>query len=76
MMMKNSSSDDELIISIQQALLACVVGDVVDKLNPVHQFLPPEVRPLRQNMIVIGRAMLVLSVDVFEERLGWHRVLV
>ena len=41
----------------------------MDKLNLVHQFLPPRIRPLRQNMIVIGRAMPVLSVDVFEERL-------
>src|SRR5437016_10625489 len=32
------------------------------------QFLPPRIRPLRPDMVVIGRAMPVLSVDVFEEK--------
>jgi regulator of RNase E activity RraA len=58
-----------LFATVQKELFTCVVGDVMDKLNLVHQFLPPQIRPLRQNMIVIGRAMPVLSVDVFEERL-------
>ena len=68
-MIKKWSNDDELFATIQKELFVCVVGDVMDKLNLVHQFLPPRIRPLRQNMIVIGRAMPVLSVDVFEERL-------
>ena len=68
-MIKKWSNDDELFATVQKELFTCVVGDVMDKLNLVHQFLPPRIRPLRQNMIVIGRAMPVLSVDVFEERL-------
>lgn len=68
-MIKKWSNDDELFATVQKELFTCVVGDVMDKLNLVHQFLPPQIRPLRQNMIVIGRAMPVLSVDVFEERL-------
>jgi hypothetical protein len=66
-MIKKWSNDDELFATVQKELFTCVVGDVMDKLNLVHQFLPPQIRPLRQNMIVIGRAMPVLSVDVFEE---------
>lgn len=68
-MMKKWKSDEELFTSALKELFTCVVGDVMDKLNLVHQFLPPQIRPLRQNMIVIGYAMPVLSVDVFEERL-------
>ena len=62
------NTDDELFKIIQQELFTCVVGDVMDKLHLLHQFLPPQIQPLRQDMIVIGRAMPVLSVDVFEER--------
>jgi regulator of RNase E activity RraA len=28
-----------------------------------HQFLPPQIRPLREDMVVVGRAMPVLDVD-------------
>ncbi len=66
--MKLWNTDDELFKIVQQELFTCVVGDVMDKLHLLHQFLPPQIQPLRQDMIVIGRAMPVLSVDVFEER--------
>lgn len=66
--MKLWNTDDGLFNIIQQELFTCVVGDVMDKLHLLHQFLPPQIQPLRQDMIVIGRAMPVLSVDVFEER--------
>jgi regulator of RNase E activity RraA len=63
------SSDDELFLLIEQDLFTCVVGDVMDKLGLVHQFLPPQIRPLGESMILIGRAMPVLSGDVFAETL-------
>jgi regulator of RNase E activity RraA len=47
-----------------------VVGDVMDKLNLQHQFLPQAIQPLRLDMVVIGRAMPVLSVDVFAEKVA------
>jgi regulator of RNase E activity RraA len=62
------TSDDELFAVAERELFTCAVGDVMDKLNLVHQFLPPEIRPLRQDMVLIGRAMPVLSGDVFQER--------
>jgi regulator of RNase E activity RraA len=62
-------SDDELFALVQRELFTCVVGDVMDKMNLQHQFLPPQIQPLRQDMVVIGRAMPVLSVDVFAERI-------
>jgi regulator of RNase E activity RraA len=63
-------SDDELFDLIKRELFTCVVGDVMDKLELQHQFLPPHIRPLRQDMVVIGRAMPVLAVDVFAERVS------
>jgi regulator of RNase E activity RraA len=66
--MRPWNSDEELFVIAERALFTCVVGDVMDRLHLVHQFLPPQIRPLQQDMVVIGRAMPVLSGDVFEER--------
>src|SRR5437868_9596005 len=66
--MKVWRTDEELFTIIRQELFTCVVGDVMDKMGLQHQFLPPRIRPLRPDMVVIGRAMPVLSVDVFEEK--------
>src|SRR6516164_3437644 len=63
-------SDDELFSIMQRELFTCVVGDVMDKIDLQHQFLPPQIQPIRQDMVVIGRAMPVLSVDVFAERIA------
>ncbi len=42
-----------------------VVGDILDVLGFEHQFLPPQIVPLRMEMKLIGRAMPVLMTDVF-----------
>lgn len=61
-------SDEELFSTIRQELFTCVVGDVMDKMGLQHQFLPPQIRPLRPDTVLMGRAMPVLAVDVFEEK--------
>lgn len=66
-------SDEELFSTIRRELFTCVVGDVMDKMGLQHQFLPPQIRALRQDMILIGRAMPVLAVDVFEEKVTGTR---
>ncbi|HXZ31608.1 MAG TPA: RraA family protein [Terriglobales bacterium] len=66
--MKSWSTDEELFATIRRELFTCVVGDVMDKMGLQHQFLPPQIRPLRSDMVVVGRAMPVLAVDVFEEK--------
>lgn len=60
-------TDDELFTLAKCELFTAVVGDVMDKLGLIHQFLPPKIRPLRNDMVVIGRAMPVLSIDVYSE---------
>jgi regulator of RNase E activity RraA len=55
---------------MRRELFTCVVGDVMDRLGLMHQFLPPQIQPLRQDMIVAGRAMPVLSMDVFAEKVA------
>src|ERR1700722_14551705 len=68
--MKLSNSDQELFSTIRQELFTCVVGDVMDKLGLQHQFLPPQIHALRPDMVLIGRAMPALAVDVFEEKIA------
>ena len=61
------NSDEELFALAKRELFTAVVGDVMDKLGLLHQFLPPRLQPLRDDMVAIGRAMPVLEADVFTE---------
>jgi hypothetical protein len=54
------STDDELFALAERELFTCVVGDIMDTLHLYHQFLPPQIRPITNDIIVIGRAMPVL----------------
>ncbi len=65
--MKLWNSDEELFDLIRRELFVAVVGDVMDKLGFQRQYLPPQIKPLRHDMVVIGRAMPVLEADVFAE---------
>lgn len=64
------TSDDELFALMQKELFTCVVGDVMDKMELQHQFLPPQIQPVDREMVLMGRAMPVLSIDVFTERVA------
>lgn len=66
MMRELWANDDELFALARRKLFTCLVGDVMDQLGLFHQFLPPAIRPLRQDMVLIGRAMPVVSEDVLE----------
>ena len=59
--------DNELFALMREHLYTAVVGDILDKLGYLHQFLPPRIQPLRDDMMVAGRAMTVLEADSFEE---------
>ena len=55
--------DQELFTLMRQSLYTAVVGDILDTMGRVHQFLPPKIQPLRDDMVVAGRAMPVLEMD-------------
>lgn len=57
------SNDDELFKLCRTELYSAVVGDVMDLMGYTHQFLPQKIQPLRDNMVVAGRAMPVLEAD-------------
>ena len=60
-------NDDELFSIIKRELYTAVVGDIMDKMGFLHQFLSPEIQPLKESMFLVGRAMTVLEADTFEE---------
>lgn len=59
-------NDDELFSLIKQKLFTAVIGDILDVKDCQHQFLSPSIKPLNNNMVLVGRAMPVLEADVFE----------
>lgn len=59
--------DSDLFRIVREELFTALVGDVLDKMGYQHQFLSPHIKPLRDDLTVIGRAMPVLEADVFAE---------
>jgi regulator of RNase E activity RraA len=64
-MSRHWKSDEELCDLAKKELFTAVVGDILDKMGLYHQFLPPTIRPVKRDMMVIGRAMTVLETDCF-----------
>lgn len=55
---------------VREELFPAVVGDVMDAMGLTSQFLPPHIRPVRDDMVVLGRAMPVLETDIFSDEGG------
>lgn len=64
--MEEWKDDKGLFALIREELYTAVIGDIMDKMGYTHQFLSPRIRPLREDMFVVGRAMTVLEADVLE----------
>jgi regulator of RNase E activity RraA len=64
--MEKWKNDQECFQRIKEELFTAVIGDIMDKMGYTHQFLPPQIRPLREDMVVVGRAMTVLEADCLE----------
>ncbi|QXD23254.1 RraA family protein [Opitutia bacterium ISCC 51] len=60
-------NDEELFQLARRELFTAVVGDVLDKMGLLKQFLPPSIKPLDHSMVVIGRAMTVLEQDLDQQ---------
>lgn len=50
-------SDNELFALMKTRLFTAVVGDILDTLGYMHQFVSPAIKPLDVNTVVAGRAM-------------------
>ncbi|MEI6568898.1 MAG: RraA family protein [Verrucomicrobiota bacterium] len=65
--MKLWKNDKELFLLAKKELFTALVGDVLDKMGYLHQFLPTGIKPIDADMVLIGRAMPVLEADVCSE---------
>ena len=59
------TNDQQLFPQIRETLYTPVVGDILDAAGLWHQFLPQAIRPLREDMKIVGRAMPVLIADAW-----------
>ena len=66
--MNDWKNDDELFALARRELFTALVGDAMDKMGLVNQFLPPYLKPLCDDMVVIGRAMTVVEADGTSEQ--------
>ena len=62
------NNEAEMFALMKEKLYTPVVGDVLDGMGYCHQFLPQEIRPLKEEMKLAGKAMTVLMIDVFGEQ--------
>lgn len=63
--MKLWNDENEKFTLMKERLYTPVVGDILDGMGYCHQFLPQDIRPLRDDMKLAGKAMTVLMIDVF-----------
>ncbi len=64
-MMKSWNNEDEMFELMKEKLYTPVVGDILDLMGHSHQFLPPHIHPLKDDMKIAGRACTVLELDVY-----------
>ena len=58
-------NDADMFALMRKELFSSVIGDVLDTQGFRHQYLPPNIRPLSDDMLIIGRAMTVREADFF-----------
>ena len=68
-------NESEMLHVMKTELYSSAIGDILDQMGYVHQFLPSRIQPLREHMVVAGRAMTVLEADVCAGEGGRNPVL-
>lgn len=64
------NNDSEMFALMKEELNSAVIGDILDKLKRYHQFLPQRVRPMKDSMVVAGRAMPVMEADIYGDNIS------
>ncbi len=62
--------DATLFATIRDKLFTAAIGDVMDANGLTQQFLPPEIRGLDPDAVLVGRAMPVLEADCYGESIA------
>ena len=48
------TSDKELFDLVRREFFTAVVGDIMDVMGLKRQFLPPQIQPLHDDMVIVG----------------------
>ena len=64
------SDHADIFAIIRERLFTAAIGDVLDAAGFTRQFLPPEIRALTPDTVLVGRAMPVLEADCAGEMVG------
>ena len=57
-------NDEDLYQIAKKELFVALVGDVLDKLGFLNQFIAQNIKPVSNDMVIIGRAKTVVECDV------------
>ncbi len=57
-------NESELFEQARERLCTALLADVMDQMGHRNQFLPPDIRPVDPDMVIVGRIMTVLGKDV------------
>ena len=63
MPLNSADADQSLFDTLRNQLSTALLGDVLDTLGYTNQFLPSDLRPLRHDGKIAGRAMTVLESE-------------
>ena len=63
-MSATKANDAEVFALLKGKLYTPVIGDILDQMGYMKQFLPFEIQPMREEMKVVGRAMTVVVEDI------------
>ncbi|GAA4847430.1 RraA family protein [Paenibacillus vulneris] len=63
--MSIAKNDLELFELMKRDLYTPVIGDILDDLGKYHQILVPAIQPMKEHMVLAGRAMPAVMIDVY-----------
>ena len=65
--MLNASSNtlDEVVAEMRETFFCSMISDVLDGLGHTNQALAPSMRPLDEDLLMVGRARTMLYADVY-----------
>jgi len=64
--MTTFASDTEMFDTMREKLYASVISDILDSLGARNQGMRPDIRPVYEGAVIVGRAYPVLTADIFK----------
>ncbi len=62
---RNANSIDPVIAEMRETFFCAMISDVLDSLGHMGQAMKPYIRPLDEDLVMVGRARTMLYADVY-----------